>query len=329
MNNLKTLFIAIDAGKDSTKYVYNINDTIQKCSFKTRVQQVNNLGVDIDRNNSLLEIENKIFLIGDMVSNNRLSFDVSKATIQHKVAIYLAIAKVLEKTGAVNVKIAVGVPLNIYKNAKLKEEYRTYIFNGGFVSIKVNGIVVRFVIEDVLVLPESIGPIYNNLTDFKNIRATVIDIGGLNSNICQYTSLVPQVEKMLTANKGANILKNKIAEALGKEYGIILSQDDIEEILKDKGILYFNGLAKEGSKEIISNVMKNHLDDIVNFSKSNELNIFSANGKVLFTGGGSLLLQDIIRQTYPSAIIATDAQFSNVLAFYKVLMIKWPSIKSV
>jgi len=329
MNNLKTLFIAIDAGKDSTKYVYNINDTIQKCSFKTRVQQVNNLGVDIDRNNSLLEIENKIFLIGDMVSNNRLSFDVSKTTIQHKVAIYLAIAKVLEKTGAVNVKIAVGVPLNIYKNAKLKEEYRTYIFNGGFVSIKVNGIVVRFVIEDVLVLPESIGPIYNNLTDFKNIRATVIDIGGLNSNICQYTSLVPQVEKMLTANKGANILKNKIAEALGKEYGIILSQDDIEEILKDKGILYFNGLAKEGSKEIISNVMKNHLDDIVNFSKSNELNIFSANGKVLFTGGGSLLLQDIIRQTYPSAIIATDAQFSNVLAFYKVLMIKWPSIKSV
>ena len=328
MNNLKTLFIAIDAGKDSTKYCYSIENTLLKHSFKTKVQPISNLEVEMS-NSSIVEFDNQEYLIGDMISESKLSFDVTKTSITHKVAIYLAIAKVLEKTGAVNVKIAVGVPLNIYKNAKLKEEYRTYIFNGGFVSIKVNGIVVRFVIEDVLVLPESIGPIYNNLTDFKNIRATVIDIGGLNSNICQYTSLVPQVEKMLTANKGANILKNKIAEALGKEYGIILSQDDIEEILKDKGILYFNGLAKEGSKEIISNVMKNHLDDIVNFSKSNELNIFSANGKVLFTGGGSLLLQDIIRQTYPSAIIATDAQFSNVLAFYKVLMIKWPSIKSV
>lgn len=326
MNNLKTLYIAIDAGKDSTKYCYSTDNTILKYSFKTKVQQVTNLGVDIDRNNSVLEIDNKLFLIGDMVSDNRFSFDVSKTTIQHKVAIYLAIAKVLEKTGAVNVKIAVGVPLNIYKNAKLKDEYRNYILNNGFVSIKVNGIVVRFVIEDVLVLPESIGPIYNNLSDFKNIRATVIDIGGLNSNICQYTSLVPQVEKMLTANKGANILKNKIAETLGKEYGIILSQDDIEEILKDKGILYFNGLAKEGSKEIISNVMKNHLEDIVNFSKSNEFNIFSSNGKVVFCGGGSLLLQDIIRQTYPSAIISTDAQFSNVLAFFKVLMIKNQSI---
>lgn len=323
MNNLKTLFIAVDAGKDSTKYCYSLENNLQKYSFKTKVQPVSNLGVDIDNNNSsILEIDNQNYLIGDMVSENKLSFDVTKTSIQHKIAIYLAIAKVIEKTGALKVKIAIGAPLNIYKNAKLKSEYRNYIFNGGLVVMKVNKIMVKFVIEDVLVLPESIGPIYNNLVDFKTCRATVIDIGGLNANVCNFNSLVPQIDKMLTCNKGANILKNRIAEFLGKEYGIILSQDDIEEILKDKGILYLNGLAKEGSKEIISNVMKNHLDDIVNFSKSNELNIFSANGKVLFTGGGSLLLQDIIRQIYPSAIISNDAQFSNVLAFYKILMIK-------
>ncbi len=321
MNNLKTLFIAVDAGKDSTKYCYSLENNLQKYSFKTKVQPVSNLGVEMS-NSSIVEFDNNKYLVGDMVSENKLSFDVSKTSIQHKVAIYLSIANVLEKTGAVNVKIAVGVPLNIYKNAKLKEEYKNYILNGGFVSIKVNGTVVRFVIENVLVLPESIGPIYNNLTDFRNIRATVIDIGGLNTNICNYESLVPKIDTMLTCNKGANILKSKIAETLGKEYGIVLNQGDVEEILRDKGILYLNGLVQESSKEIISTVMKNHLDDIINFSKSNELNIFSSNGKVVFTGGGSLLLQGVIRQTYQSAIISNDAQFSNVLAFYKVLMIK-------
>lgn len=323
MNNFKTLFIAIDAGKDSTKYVYQTDNTLQKCSFKTRVQQVDNLGVDIDNNNSsILEIDNQCYLIGDMVSENKLSFDVTKTSIQHKVAIYLAIAKVIEKTGALKVKIAIGAPLNIYKNAKLKSEYRNYIFNGGLVVMKVNKTIVKFVIDDVLVLPESIGPIYNNLVDYKTCRATVIDIGGLNANVCNFNSLVPQIDKMLTCNKGANILKNRIAESLGKEYGVIISQSDVDEILKDKGILYLNGISQNGSYKIINSVMATHLDDIINYGKSNELNIFNSNGKIVFCGGGSLLLQDMIRQTYPSAIISTDAQFSNVLAFYKILMIK-------
>jgi plasmid segregation protein ParM len=320
MNNI--LYMAIDAGKDSTKYVYRADDTFQKYSFKTKVQPIYNFGVDTDNNSSIVEIENEKYLIGDMVSESKLSFDVTKTSIQHKVAIYLAISKVLKKIEAMKIKIAIGVPLNIYKNAKLKDEYKNYIFNGGFVSMKVNGTAIRFVIEDVLVLPESIGPIYNSLGEFRSSRATVIDIGGLNSNICQYYSLVPQVDKMLTANKGANILKNKIAEALGKEYGVVLNQGDVEEVIRDKGILYLNGLAQNGSSEIITSVMQNHLEDIVNFSKSNELNIFSSNGKVVFTGGGSLLLKNTIKQTYPYALISEDAQFSNALAFYKVLMIK-------
>ncbi len=322
MNNLKTLFIAIDAGKDSTKYVYKTDNTLQKCSFRTRVQQIDNFGVDIDNNNSsIVEIDNQCYLIGDMVSENKLSFDVTKTSIQHKIAIYLAIAKVIEKTGDLKVKIAIGAPLNIYKNAKLKAEYRSFIFNGGLVVMKVNRTTVKFVIDDVLILPESIGPIYNSLSEYRTCKASVIDIGGLNANVCRYESIVPQIDTMLTCNKGANVLKNKIAGAFGKEYGVIISLSDVEEILKDKG-LYLNGIFQNGSYQIITSVMENHLNDIINYAKSNELNIFSSNGKVVFCGGGSLLLQDTIKQTYPSAIITNDAQFSNALAFYKVLMIK-------
>ena len=68
--------------------------------------------------------------------------------------------------------------------------------------------------------------------------------------------------------------------------------------------------------------MKEHLNDIVNFAKQNELDIFNSNGKVVFAGGGSLLLKEVIQETYSYSKIATEAQFSNALAFYKILSIK-------
>lgn len=127
---------------------------------------------------------------------------------------------------------------------------------------------------------------------------------------------------MLVSNKGGNILKSKIADALSKEYGIIVYKNDVEQILKDDGILYINGSPQKESKELIERIMKEHLKDIVNFAKQNELDIFSTNGKVVFCGGGSLLLKKIIQETYPHATISPDSQFVNAMSFYKVLLIK-------
>ncbi|MFD3156702.1 hypothetical protein ACFIJ5_07550 [Haloimpatiens sp. FM7330] len=320
MNN--TLFIAIDAGKDSTKFVYHNAFNLQRDMFRTKVQEVENLGVDVEHNTFMIEFNDKNYLIGDMVNENKLSFDLSKKSIEHKLAIYVAISKVIKKHPSIRIKIAVGAPLSIYKNATLKEEYRDYILNNGFVSMTINKETVRFNIDDVLILPESIGPIYTSLNDYRNTRATIIDIGGLNSNICRFNNLVPDLNSMLVANKGGNVLKSKIADALSREYGVILYKDDVEQILKDDGILFINGTAKKGSKELIKKIMKEHLKDIISFAKQNELDIFNSNGKVVFCRGGSLLLKKVIQETYPHATISPDSQFVNAMSFYKVLLIK-------
>lgn len=208
--------------------------------FKTKVQKIDNLGVDVEHNTFKVQFNNESYLIGDMVSDNKLNFDLSKKSIEHKLAVYVAISKIVKHQPSIRIKIAVGAPLNIYKNATLKEEYRNYILNNGFVSITINKEDVRFNIDDVLVLPKSIGPIYTLLNDYRNTRITVIDIGGLNANICRFNNLVPDLNSMLVSNKGANILKSKIADALSKEHGIIVYKNDVEQILKDDGILYIN-----------------------------------------------------------------------------------------
>lgn len=319
---MNTLYIAIDAGKDSTKYVYQNEFNLQRNMFRTKVQNIENLGVDVENNTFTVEFNGKKYLIGDMVNENKLSFDLTKQTIEHKLAVYLAISKVITKYPALKIKIAVGAPLSIYKNKKLKDNYRNYILNDGFVSMKVNEESIRFNIDDVLVLPESIGPIYSNLNDYRNCRVTVIDIGGLNTNICRFNNLVPDISTMLVANKGGNILKSKIADTLTKEYGTLIYKSDVEQILKDGGILYLNGTPQNESIELIIGIMKEHLNDIINFSKQNELDILGSNGKVIFSGGGSLLLKNIIKETYPHALISSDAQFVNAMSFYKILMIK-------
>lgn len=321
MINDNVTLIAVDSGKDSTKFIFNDGLGLQRSMFRTKVQKVENFGVDVEKNTFLVEYNGENYLIGDMVGENKLNFDLTKKSIEHKLAIYVAIAKVLKKVESNKVKIAIGAPLNIYKNAKLKEEYREYIFNNGHVSLKVNKEMINFEIDDVLVLPEGIGPIYMSMAEYKT-KTTIVDIGGLNTNICRFNNLVPDVNTMLVANKGGNILKSKIADALTERYGVIIYNADVEEILKDNGVVYLNGKPQNDSKGLIEKIMKEHLLDIINFAKQNELDILSTNGKVVFTGGGSLLLKEIIQRTYSHAKFSNDAQFSNALAFYKVLAIK-------
>ena len=320
MINTNTILIAVDSGKDATKYQFNNGVSLERGIFKTKVQQVENMGVEMQGKTSLVELDGKTFMIGDMVSDKKLNFDLSKKSIEHKLCIYLAVSKALSKNKADNVILAVGTPLSIYKNEKLKQEYRDYIYNNGEVNIKVNNEEVKFKIKEVTILPESTGPIYANINEYRNEKVTVIDIGGLNSNICQYNCLVPQIDKMLCCNMGANILKSKIGDELSQRYGITIYREDVDQILKD-GVLYIQGKQQEDSPNTIKKLMSEHLTNITNFCKQNELDVLK-NGKIVFSGGGSLLLKEIIQEKYSYAKIATDAQFSNVQAFYKVLSIK-------
>lgn len=319
MNN--NILIAVDAGKSSCKSVTKIQGKIERNQFRTKVQEVENLGIDIPPNTFKVEFNNKVYLVGEAVSEEKVKYDISKKSIEHLISIYLSIAKFVDKTGITNLSLAVGTPLNIYKNKQLKEEYEQYIQGNGIISIKVNDKLIYFRINKVLCLPEGTGPIYSDINKYKNGKTTIVDIGGLNVNYCVFNDLIPQYEQMIINNLGSNILRSKIAEKLSAEYGIYISDSDIDRIIKD-GYLYINGQIQVKSKDLLLNIMKSHIEDIINYGKSRGLTLFNANGAVVFSGGGSILLKHIIKDLYPSAIIIDDAQFANVLSFLTILEVK-------
>jgi plasmid segregation protein ParM len=320
------LAIAVDSGKHTTKSVCSINGTLHKIQFRTKLQEIQNLGIDITANSHIIEFEGKTYLIGDMVAENKTSYDITKHSMEHLLCIYLAIAKFIEKVstkniGIPNIRLAVNVPLNIYKNAILKDDYEQFIQNQQrAISLRVNGRAFIFRIEKVILLPEGTGPIYTKIGDFKTKRSLIVDIGGLNVNYCSFNGLVPLLDTMVISNSGINILRSKIAEKLTSRYGISVSDEDVEQILKDGYYLYANGTKQEDSKEIIEDLITAHVTELLNYAKSRGLSF--NNTTVVFCGGGSLLLKEEILKQYPSAIIEQDGQFSNVLSFYKILEVK-------
>ncbi|MEG0774389.1 ParM/StbA family protein [Clostridium sp.] len=322
---MKDILIAVDTGKHSTKALINLGQRIEKVVFRTKVQEVHNLGVDITPNSYLVDFNGKSYLIGNMVSESQSDYSISKSSITHQLSIYVAIAKLIDKAdvmkfGLPNVHLAINLPINIYKNNTLKIQYQNMIQKDKeVITLKINGIIYCFRITNIVLMPEAVGSTYYRPTEFRDTKATVIDIGSLNTTFCTYKNLIPELESMVVANSGISILRAKLAETLKSKYGIHIDDNDTEEILKD-GCLYINGNRVHESIEIINELINNHVLEIFNFAKSR--NITFNNSKLVFVGGGSILLQDYILTHYPSAIIEENSQLSNALSYLKVLEIK-------
>ena len=320
----RKFLIAVDSGKHTTKAVMKTEGVIQKVKFRTKVAEVHDLGVEIFPNTHLIKFGNKNYLIGDMLSEEKTDYELSKQTLGHKLCIYTAIARVLEKSkesiAFADVDLAINIPLNLYKNEQKKKEFSEFIQNNGqLIGLEVNGKAFSFRINSVLLLPEALGTIYQKMDEYRNKRVLVVDIGSLNTSYLEFYNLIPQYERMAVSNLGVNILRGQIAETLSTRYGTMITDDVVQQIFQD-GYLYLNGEKQEESRKLIETMIDNHVHQILNYAKSRKISF--ANTFVVFVGGGSLLLKDAIKQQLPFAMIAPDAQFANVITFLTVLEAK-------
>lgn len=322
----KQLSLAIDSGKSLTKFAFYFNEELQKMSFRTLVQEVDHLGVELQPNNYLLELGGQTFLVGDMNSEEKFNYDLSKQTSTHRISILLACGLAIERAGLVNqgivnVRLSVNTPISTHKNQKLKTNFEQFIQNDQrVVSLKINNrpaILLR--IETVLALPEGT-PMFANPSLYRDKRCVVFDIGSLNVNFCQVDSLRPSLAGSFLSNQGIAMLKGKLAESLTAEYGVTIGMDDTEVILK-RGYLSVNGRKLEDSPKIIKGMLKSHLNEIITFAKSRGIT-FNNIDELVFTGGGSIVLRDEIQKEYPNAVIDPNGSFGNVLSYLAIMKAK-------
>lgn len=161
------MLISIDPGKFATKAL----SQSKRLYFPTRLSPKPT--IDPASNTCHVTHENHSYLTCERAEQS--DFDISKASLVHKLATYTAITQLLRFERGV--QLVLGCPLNIYRNKELRED-KNYILDNQKIHIDVNGISHCFYFEGILILPESAGVIYQYLPLFKGKRVAIVDLGG-------------------------------------------------------------------------------------------------------------------------------------------------------
>lgn len=307
-------YVAIDSGKYATKAVTLKPDRTERLLvFRTKMEETNRASAQ--GTSFLVEYEGKKYILGEQAEVG--SSKSSKAELIHKVAVYTALARLVESGD--EVVAAVGCPLQVFENAETKEQYKKYLFPKGQIDIKVNGTTKHFIVKNVLVLAESSGIIYLEEARYADRMVGVVDIGGLNINCCVYNKGVPVLSSLFTDDLGSNVLVSGLRKELSMKYGEDLPLFQMEEILIG-GFLRDNMSPTgefEGSRELIQTYKREHVEKIIRQLQENGWNLRTM--ELVFVGGASELLRKEITKRFPAAKLYEDAALLNVRGFLKAL----------
>ncbi|AIF45095.1 ParM/StbA family protein [Virgibacillus sp. SK37] len=319
----ETMLIAVDCGKYSTKAIGKYQGNTYTTTFRTKMQQVSRLGVDIQPNSYHVEYYGNEYLLGDMVSEDYSDFSLNKASRIHQLAIYTAITQLLQKAKAsinVDIRLGVNVPITTYKDSIQKENFKQMVEKRGHtIHLMVNGNAYSIELSDVTLAFEGMGEIYAKTDEYKNKNTIVVDIGGLNTTFCTFKGIQPLINTMVVSDLGMNVLKGIIGKVINERYGMTVSSDDLEQVLR-RGYFASKGEIYEDSKVMIEEMKLAHLQQIIQFAKSRGYTFNMSD--IQFVGGGALTLRRYIKQEFPSAVILDNPQYSNCLSFLKILEIK-------
>src|SRR5699024_9675457 len=233
------------------------------------------------------------------------------------------ITQLIKKTQApkdVEINLAITVPINTFKDTIQKSDFKNLIENNLIpTKISVNQEAYTIQLKNIILTFEGIGEIYSSMDTVKNRNTIVIDIGGLNTTLCTFQGINPQVDTMIIANLGINVLKSKIGKALNDRYGQSISSDDLELIIRN-GYFANRGNIYKDSRAIINDIKHEHFQQIIQFALANGYTFNMSDIHVV--GGGSIVLRAFIKNEFPNATIFNNPQYSNCQSSLKILEVK-------
>ncbi|MBS4220066.1 ParM/StbA family protein [Bacillus sp. FJAT-49711] len=318
------IFIAVDCGKHGSKGIAKYKGITYMTTFRTKMQQVKRLGVDIQPNSFLVELNGDEYLLGEMVSEDYVDYSLNKASLIHQISIYTAIAQLLQKANAptnVDIRLAVNVPINTYKDSVQKEKFKQMVENHKrTIHFMVNGKAYSIDLTDVTIVFEGMGEVYAKPDKYKEKNTIIVDLGGLNTTFCTFKGIHPLINTMIVSDLGINILKGKIGKIINEHYGLSVSSDDLEQVLRS-GYFASKGEVYEDSKVFIEEIKYEHLQQIIRFAKSRGYTFNMSD--IHFVGGGAITLRRYLKQQFPHGVIMDNPQYSNCLSFLKILEVKY------
>lgn len=299
--------IAIDNGYWNTKVYDGENNII----FRSKVEKSKRI---FNFNNTYaVYYDNEDYLVGEGATQTDLQIDKTLNPL-HKICTYTALG-LLSNFNITEFNLVLGYPLTYF--ASYKDTFADYIIEDckrNPIVIEIDGELKRFIINDILVLPQGVGALYINPLQYENETIGIIDIGGLTINGVLFQNLNVVKDSIFTIQKGMFNLSATIIRELQMCKGIDLKDYELPYVLQNGYTDIHNKPAPE-IDEFIKSIIDKQTYDIVNIAKQND---WSLKTNIVLTGGGSKLLEPFIKKYLPNTKISSQPIWDNVEGFYNL-----------
>ena len=255
------------------------------------------------------DFEGESYVVGDENKTINTNIMLSKMDMTHKLSTLTAIHQLVDN-GA-EVELSVGLPIHSYYNVEYRKEYIEFYSQHEDLTLTINGIEKSFSLVKVSAKPEGVGHVFNFPTEG---LIGVIDIGYTTIDGAVFKDCSPLAETVFSLIDGANPFKTTVRDNLNKELLLNIQPYQLDEILS-KGLY---GAKSQQADEIINKCKKEYLKKIVNEMLKHGWEIQTL--PIVFTGGGSLLLKDMIEQI-DTFIVSDNCIFDNLDGFTEMEMI--------
>ncbi|WP_324293330.1 ParM/StbA family protein [Lacrimispora defluvii] len=202
-----------------------------------------------------------------------------------------AIAYEIEAVGVyspdeiVDVQLAIGLlPAHF---GTQHEKFSRYFLGRDVVEYTLNGKVYSIYINEAVCFPQALvatAPVFKQLQLSTLPKATLLDIGGFTADYLQISYGTADWSTCDSLENGVTMLYNQVKSKVNADFDLLLEEADIDAILMGKETQYRAEVIK-----IVHNSAQVFVSDL--FSKLCERMIDLRAGKIIFVGGGSILLR--------------------------------------
>lgn len=279
--------LAVDLGNWNTK---TPKDVIFESRYST-VKDENNIGENI------IKFDGKEFFM----EKGTFDKEYNKANKDYMPNLLYAIASSYPDLKNFEIDLALGLPLaQLKEKDKLKRELENKTF-----EFKFNDKDITVKIGKIGIAPEGFSSIYTLSKEERKKDLLLIDIGGRTINVLEFYENKAQKKETL----GYGIVK--LYQALKDAHG----EDDYT--LEEMRRIVNGGFLK---KDVVDSHKKQFVQDLSNDLKVNfKAKVFN----VVFTGGGSSVLEEELKDAFPKSYVLEDNLFSNVKGNLNIAKALW------
>lgn len=322
---MKKLIMSADIGKYQTKLVGRFADEsksdLKRVHIRTKMYDLDDGYMDVEGEaSSKIVFDSKTYIVGEQGLEK--SYGTSKTKLLHKLTCYAGITKFLEPNTKNEVYMVLSCPLSVLQVEAAKEEYKSFIKGEGPIEIIVDGDKYNFEIKDITIKSEGSGIMFLEPSLFIGKTVVVIDLGGMNMGASIYRNKACKKDDRFIEEHGSEQLIKEVRNQISiYKNGDLISEDQAEKVLED-GFLKKAGNVDINSIVYVEKAKMNYYKGILNYFKEHKVDIDSLD-KVVFVGGTTQHIKDIVVKELLHAHIPSDSQWCTVDGLYKIAFAKY------